>query len=184
MKVLTETLQLLRRRACSAGFGVQSPTAYRFVTEVLRATVPADPFPYINDGGGPTRLARVCFRIAVARKPSVCINKTQSHMLRLYLHAANAGCHVNSEVGDMPADMIIADACALCSDEAGTEQLLANAPTEGCLVVDSINHNNACLRWWETIVADPRTIQTFDLYGIGVAFFDRGKSKQNYRLIF
>ncbi len=177
----------MKRHVRAAGFGVQSPSAYRFLTEVLKAKNPSVPFPYMEGGDGPVRLAGACFRIAFDMKPGTCLNKTHSHLVRLYLSAACPNCRMaaeNDEKKIKSADMIVADARSLCSDTEETDKLLSMVPQKGCLVVDRINRNNDCRKWWNRVVADTRTVQTFDLYDIGVVFFNKGRSKENFEVLY
>lgn len=53
--------------------------------------------------------------------------------------------------------------------------------TENTLVViEGIHATKAKREWWRKVVADERTGVTFDLYDLGIVFFDHSKKKQHY----
>jgi hypothetical protein len=50
------------------------------------------------------------------------------------------------------------------------------------IVVEGIHDNDATEEWWQSIVENPATIVTYDMYSYGLLFFDKEKQKQHYKL--
>lgn len=66
-----------------------------------------------------------------------------------------------------------------CSEEA-LEACLAKAGERSLFVVKGIHRSRGKEAWWRSVAADPRTGITFDLYDVGLIFFDLRKTKQHY----
>ncbi|MBR2360889.1 MAG: hypothetical protein IKA75_10845 [Bacteroidaceae bacterium] len=60
------------------------------------------------------------------------------------------------------------------------EKFLSNGGEKMCVVIEGIYDTRAKNEWWEQVVADERTGITFDLYEVGIVFFDHTKNKQHY----
>lgn len=59
------------------------------------------------------------------------------------------------------------------------EALIPHATSDTCLIVGRPHADTERLRWWKEVTKDPRTGVTFDLYDIGIVFFDGKRSKEN-----
>ena len=64
------------------------------------------------------------------------------------------------------------------------EACVSHADGETLFVIEGIHESRAKREWWEQVVADGRTVVTFDLYEVGLVFFDRQKNKQHYVVSF
>lgn len=60
------------------------------------------------------------------------------------------------------------------------EQCLARSNESSLFVVQDIYASKAITRWWKGLVNDERLGITFDLYDMGLIFFDKTKIKQHY----
>lgn len=60
------------------------------------------------------------------------------------------------------------------------ENFLQHAEKDSLVVVQGIHDTKAKRKWWSSVVADERTGITFDLYDLGLVFFDHTKIKQHY----
>ena len=49
-----------------------------------------------------------------------------------------------------------------------------------CIVVGFPYQNQEKKKWWKEVIQDDRVKITFDLYDIGIVFFNEGRYKQNY----
>ena len=52
------------------------------------------------------------------------------------------------------------------------------------LIVEGIQRDAAIRRFWKEVQEDERTRATFDLYYCGIAFFDKTRPKQHYKINF
>lgn len=59
------------------------------------------------------------------------------------------------------------------------ETLLPFAGSHTCFVIGKPYQNGRKKRWWKNVIKDPRTGVTFDLYDIGIVFFDRNRVKEH-----
>lgn len=60
------------------------------------------------------------------------------------------------------------------------EACLPKAGERSLFVVKGIHRSRGKEAWWRSVISDPRTGVTFDLYDIGLVFFDLRKTKQHY----
>lgn len=60
------------------------------------------------------------------------------------------------------------------------EEFFPYAGKKTCVVIEGIYETKAKSEWWHRLVADERTGVTFDLYDVGIVFFDFPKNKQHY----
>ena len=59
------------------------------------------------------------------------------------------------------------------------EQLLPYTGTKTCIIVSKPYLTKAKAAWWKTVVEDPRVGVTFDLYDLGLLFFDMKRIKEH-----
>ena len=67
---------------------------------------------------------------------------------------------------------------------AWMEQLLPHTSADSLFVIEGIHDNKAMLAWWNELKQDPRTGISFDLYDLGLLFFDHNMYKQHYLINF
>ncbi|WP_455674595.1 hypothetical protein [Phocaeicola sp.] len=60
------------------------------------------------------------------------------------------------------------------------EQTLPHAGADSWFIIGGIHASKAKSEWWKQVVADERTGVTFDLYDIGLVFFDKKRYKQHH----
>lgn len=59
------------------------------------------------------------------------------------------------------------------------EKLIPLVGEKTCFLIGSPYADEAKRRWWKSVIADERTGVTFDLYDIGLVFFDKGRVKEH-----
>ena len=59
------------------------------------------------------------------------------------------------------------------------EALLPLVDERTCFVIGSPYANKEKKKWWKEVIADPRTGVTFDMYDIGLIFFDKKRIKEH-----
>lgn len=180
----------LRRMPHSRGFGVQSPSAYRFIRYVV-----SEHYPY--------------YAYAEMRRAHPHMGSLERKMGELFFRLANY-CQASELVsfGSVPATLAeyVARGCrrtvvsvvSCCNGvaaggvwrfvrigegsggEAFLAEVLRRADDNTVLVVEGIGMSREARRLWHTLLASKAVSVTFDLYYCGVAFFDTARFKQNY----
>ena len=64
------------------------------------------------------------------------------------------------------------------------EMCLEKSNSQSVFVIQDIYSSHAIKNWWNELVSDERVGITFDLYDMGIIFFDKKKIKQHYRVNF
>ena len=172
MQKLWYSLVWLSRIFATRGFGIQSPTDYRFARYVVAERWPYyayGQFKELHDKWLTRKIGRLCFRVANYRQPSV----VQSAR---YLPYLRAGARKASIVGQ--ADVI---ELAIVASPQEAASLLPRCNSRSVVIVDRIdNHREA----WQRLAASPETGVCFDLYFCGIVLFDKTRDKQLYKINF
>lgn len=163
---------LLRIRHCR-GFGIQSPTDYRFVRYVVGERWPYYAYDELETAETDwlhSKVGRLCLRLANELQPDVIVDHAgfgawlragcrRARIVEQWLPDGESYGLAVASVGDNLPALI---------DQAADQSVL--------LVVDLWRHR----RCWATVAADTRVSVSFDLYYCGIAFFDPHRSKKNY----
>lgn len=176
MNQLTRLWVWLSRMHHSLGFGIQSPTDYVFVREVVNEHAPYYAYQQLNKQSGDwlkRKLGRLYFRLVNWRQPTAMLRDAYEPFWR-------AGCRkVRFTAALDHYELVRVD----MSDQ--TEDALANiynkVDDRSVLIVENLSGN-----WdlWHRIEKDGRTGVTFDLYYCGIVFFDKKRHKMNYKVNF
>lgn len=169
---MTRFFVWLRRIHHCRGFGIQSPTDYSFVRDVVNEQSPY--YAYGEVGTGDTwqrsKIGRLCLRLANYMQPDVIADLTG------YVDYLRAGCRhaIIADSIDTPlkgASLVIARANIV------SPTLLANCGAQTMLVVEDIGTHG---QQWQQVLQWPAVTVSFDLYYCGIATFNPGRAKQNY----
>lgn len=188
------SMVFMRRFPHSQGFGIQSPSAYRFDREVINAHHPYNAYADLKQAFPQQdrltmKLARLYFRIAhatQARQWALCTHRNDVY--RAYIEA---GCHTTifvdgDEVGEV--DKIAASDVLVTTMEDDRwpmcEAFVSSAHERSMLIIEGIYASKKAKMRWKELVNDERTGVVFDLYDCGIIFFDHTKSKQVYIINF
>lgn len=172
----------LRRCPYSRGFGVQSPSAYRFIRYVVNEHYPYYAYDDLRraiPGIAPSwrRQCRLYFRIAnYAQAEEWWEMAPEDEAVRAYVEA---GCHKTRITRHAARPGVIRMAMDSSAKEAFA-RCLAKAPPEALLIVEGIHRSKSALRLWRRMADHPRTSVSFDLYTCGILFFDKKRIKQHY----
>lgn len=63
--------------------------------------------------------------------------------------------------------------------EEAYEEIIDYATDKDCMIVSYPYADKNKRKWWKSVVDDERTGVTFDLYDIGIVFFDKKRTKEN-----
>lgn len=160
----------LRRIGHCRGFGIQSPSDYRFVRYVVNERWPYYAYATLgqDDDRLHRKLGRLCFRLANHLQPQAVADLTG-----LFAPYLLAGCKKAEVVGAASA----ATSLVIAPPTANIEALLAQCVSGATLMVEDIGHHADA---WQQVVDSGRATVTFDLYYCGIAFFDPQRQKQRY----
>lgn len=166
----------LRRLPYSCGFGIQSPTDYAFVREVINehgAYYAYQQFATFKEDALHRKLGRLYFRLANWRQPSeMTIDEYKPYW--------EAGCR-NIQWKSSQEKMELVRIKMETDDQESIASLYNKVNSRTVLIIEGI-----CQDWesWHKVEKDPRTGVTFDLYYCGIVFFDLTRHKKNYKVNF
>lgn len=173
----------LRRMPRTRGFGVQSPSAYRFLRDVISprgryAVAEGLPEGGSTEGKGRLKLLNFYARVAgfTQAKRWFVSERLASDGLKAYVCAGCQAAEVSSVLDD--SGVYVVDA----ADVQLVNEILTRASASSLLIIEGIHHSAGTLRKWRQVVADRRTGVCFDMYEAGVAGFDLKKFKTSYQV--
>lgn len=181
---LTASVVWLSRIGHCRGFGIQSPGDYWFVRYVINEHWPYYQYNMLGKGDDwlTQKVGRLLFRIANWRQPSVIDSSAYQEYLQ-------AGCRnallVGGENEGRKEEEMESDDMVVMSLEGDYYRRLTHiynkVNSDTVLIVADIRRAKDL---WREIVADERSIITFDLYYCGIVMFDKKRHKQNYIINF
>lgn len=183
-------LHWLRRIKYCRGFGVQSPSAYRFIRYVINEHYPY--YAYDELRKELTRLdsltrkrMELYFRVANFRQASLWLDFCERNdVIATYV---GRGCHATQVRRITDLQQITADdrievlrICPSAGCEALLEAALQKTDDHTLFIIEDIGYNDTAKRMWQKLLESDITSVSYDLYYLGIAFFDRKRYKANY----
>lgn len=188
MNSIKRYLIWLRRMSHSRGFGVQSPSAYRFIRYVI-----SEHYPYYAYGDLcreypaldwlTRKRMELYFRLAnFCRTEQMVDYSADSSLLADYVqHGCRRTRVLNVYNGVLDAlHMRLVRICPLDGCEDFLEIALADSAQTSVFVVEDICTNPVASRMWQRLVESEKVSVSYDLYYCGIAFFDTDRHKTNY----
>ena len=154
------------------GFGVQSPTDYRFVCHVINQHSPYYAYEQLgtDEHWLQRKLGRLYFRIVNERQPQTVLDGIGAEPY------VKAGCNKARITHSLDKiDM------AFLPIKTNYQELFNCCDNDSVVVFQDIHRN---MPLWHSIEYDARTAVTFDLYYCGIVLFDKKRSKHNYVINF
>lgn len=171
MNLLDNPLVWIWRFRHRCGYGVHSPFAFRFLTDVVYEHTPYYAYAEL-DAHLPwnSRMRRrkdlhLLFRLANWLQPTIIVTPADATIVQTYLQAGCKNADIQTEIPASGADMILIRE----PDDRAAHSVRAG----GMLVLDNLQHHR---EWFAHL---PATL-TFDLYDVGVAIYDNQFNKQHY----
>ena len=166
------------------GFGIQSPTDYAFVCDVINEHWPYYAYDELHeDSWLRKKLGRLYLRLANWRQPSVILSDdyhpwfhagcAKSILSPLTQHPSPNTQHLTPNTLELARISI--------SQWDSFEPLMPHCDQQTVLVIEDIWRDP---QRWQQITRDARTGTTFDLYYCGIVFFDTKRYKHNYIINF
>lgn len=188
------------------GYGVHSPFAFDLITRVIYERTPYYAYKQLGveqqqqqklHGRRWTResgkVKRLLFRLVNRAQPSMILDVGVPSAASLYLQAGKTSAdywqvtdasELILEQG-VPVDFLylhhVADAPFV---EKVFDVCASRTTPQSLFLVEGIGYNRAMKAVWKRMQADPRVGITFDLYDLGILFFDKAKIKQHYLVNF
>lgn len=183
------------------GFGVQSPFAYRFIREVVCGNTPISKSVSNGFGNGELDCSLQINPNASLSSSFRSLSKRQKRVYRLlsrlYSFSHADACFVQSDCNDsVLCDMLSSLGCridksfppiqgvkfsVIPSQFRDYHVLFDRMAEDGMLIVLGIRTQRRDYDFWRLLISDPRAFVSFDLYDLGVIFFDHKMYKRNYR---
>ncbi|MCK9158896.1 MAG: hypothetical protein M0P00_00165 [Bacteroidaceae bacterium] len=195
-------LVLIFRFRHSLGNGVHSPSAFDFITNVVYAKSPSydykelereckNQFQYKSKDWNhePQRVNRLLFRLVNRVQPSVVIDAGIKSASSLYLQAAKSDIDYSyvSEFSQLflksssSVDFLyLHNSKEPAFIEAVFQTCVPLTTSRSLFVVEGIHSFRSMRLLWKKLQSDDRTGVSFDLYDVGILFFDHSKIKQHY----
>ena len=160
------------------GFGIQSPTDYRFVRYVVNEQWPYYAYSTMGqqDDWLRRKLGRLYFRIANYLQPSQIIDMVGAQE---YLHTACPKAIIPSRstsLGELTKIEL-----AIVPIQSEYQQLFSWCDENSVVIFENIFQQPEL---WHCLQHHPQTTVTFDLYYCGIVFFDKSRSPHNYIINF
>ena len=183
-------LHWLRRIKYCRGFGVQSPSAYRFIRYVINEHYPYYAYDELRkelprlDSLTRKRM-ELYFRVANFRQASLWLDFCERNdVIATYV---GRGCHATqvrriTDLRQITADdrIEVLRICPTAGCEALLEAALQKTDDHTLFIIEDIGYNDTAKRLWQTLLESDITSVSYDLYYLGIAFFDRKRYKANY----
>ena len=183
-------LHWLRRIKYCRGFGVQSPSAYRFIRYVINEHYPYYAYDELRkelprlDSLTRKRM-ELYFRVANYRQASLWLDFCERNdVIATYV---GRGCHATQVRRITDLQQITADdrievlrICPSAGCEALLDAALQKTDDHTLFIIEDIGYNDTAKRMWHTLLESDITSVSYDLYYLGIAFFDRKRYKANY----
>ena len=173
MNRLKQALVWLSRLTHCRGFGIQSPTDYRFVRYVINEHWPYYAYEQLDkpdDDWLQRKLGHLYFRLANERQPRTIIDGVG---FRRYMQA---GCRKAQIMDDAKVVEL-----AVVPVQTDYNKLFKACNDRSIVVLQDIYKHPSC---WHNIAHDPRVTVSFDLYYCGIVMFDSKRVKQSYVINF
>lgn len=189
---IREVMARIRRMGSSRGFGIQSPSDYSFVCDIVNCRHTYYAYSDLKNtitgiSGKERRKAELLFRITNFLQPDVTVNLGMEQWYETYISSAckrtriysGNDTHRHQEGGEEGDRRLLLISCKLPYDG----QIYGRYMTDGTiLIADGINTDNKARRQWQRIAGDSRSTLVFDLYDIGIVIADTKRSKVTYKI--
>jgi hypothetical protein len=154
------------------GFGIQSPSDYRFVRYVIDERWPYYAYERLGSGDGwlAKKIGCLCFRLTNWRQPKNVIDLIG---VADYVKAACKDVQIVTVAEHVEL--------ALVPVTVNYQSLLDHCDDHSVVLFNGIYRHTPL---WRCIESDPRVTISFDLYYCGIVMFDAKREKQRYVINF
>ena len=202
----------INRKRHNRGFGIQSPSSFFFITQVLKERRAYYAYNRLDKAIDISRRhAREMFRITNYLQPVNCISVGASDAACAMLLAKPSVQHYaflnKAELNAEAGTLLSTEECHIIDSieqfgtvikELGTigmlyidatditmplvREALPHTDAKSVIAIAGIHRNRRTREWWQQLVNDSATVVTYDMYSYGLLFFDKERRKQHYTL--
>ena len=202
----------INRKRHNRGFGIQSPSSFFFITQVLKERRAYYAYNRLDKAIEISRRhAREMFRITNYLQPVNCISVGASDAACAMLLAKPSVQHYaflnKAELNAEAGTLLSTEGCHIIDSieqfgtvikEQGTigmlyidatditmplvREALPHTDAKSVIAIAGIHRNRRTREWWQQLVNDSATVVTYDMYSYGLLFFDKERRKQHYTL--
>ena len=171
MYKLTNPLIWLRRIRHRCGYGVHSPFAFKFITEVLYMNLPYYAYDELDKDltmGEMFRIRKILhmlLRLSNWRQPDVIVCLSALPHVSRYLQTGCKKANIHDFIPEGQID--------LCWLNKPDDNIIAHLNEHSVLMLDHLNKHK---EWFASLPS----VVSFDLYDVGIAFFNPKYNKQHY----
>ena len=190
----------LSRFRYRCGYGVHSPFAFSLITDVIYEKMPYYAYDSLKKeqkkltgkrgcSKGLQKVNRLLFRLVNRVQPATVVEAGRPSVAALYLQAAKPSAEYLfasdlSELfldADTPVDFLyLNDYRNPALMEEVFSVCVQRTTLKSVFVIQGICYSREMKAFWKRLQEDERVGITFDLYDIGLLFFDKTKIKQHY----
>lgn len=181
------------------GYGVHSPFAFNLITHIIYEKTPYYSYKTLNDeikekknnylkgwNDNSKKVNRLLFRLVNHLQPNTIVSFGSSlSSSSLYLQAGNkkANFYFRNDFNALPSIIDFLYIYEVLT-ESQINKLISAIPSHGICIVKGIYSSREMKEMWKYLKNNEHVGITFDLYDIGILFFDKSKIKQHYKVNF
>lgn len=190
----------LSRFRYRCGYGVHSPFAFSLITDVIYEKMPYYAYAslekeqkrLVRERGysrGSQKVNRFLFRLVNTVQPATIVEVGRPSVASLYLQSAKPSAEYlfASDLSELFLDTDVPVDFLYLNDYRNPELLekvfdicVRRTTLKSVFVVHGICYSKEMKALWKRLQEDERVGITFDLYDLGLLFFDKTKIKQHY----
>lgn len=188
----------MKRFRNRCGYGVHSPFAFNFITNVVYEKTAYYAYADIERSGEYQKLKkkscsrkvnRLLFRLVNWSQPSTLLEVGSESAASLYLRKGCKGSthlritHPDEFNNLLPTHidfMYLNSSDDIASIRTIYERVVSRTKNTSIFVIAGIYSSANMKQFWKNIKKDKHTVITFDLYDVGVVCFDQTKNRQHY----
>ena len=175
MQKVTNPLVWLARFRHRKGYGVHSPFAFRFITDVIYEQQPYYAYKEL-DAQLPfskqfrqRRGLHLLLRLANHLQPKTIVLPKDAWWEKRYLQS---GCKTANIQCQLPEGEV-----SMCLLKEPNDEAVKHLGEQSVLLLDDLHHHR---EWFQSLPS----VVSFDLYDLGIAFFNKQYNKQEYKVNF
>lgn len=190
----------LSRFRYRCGYGVHSPFAFSLITDVIYEKQPYYAYRSLASAQkkmskeqgwykGTRKINRLLFRLVNRIQPATIVEVGRPSVSSLYLQSAKPSAEYlfASDLSELFLDTDVPVDFLYLSDYSNPNLIrdvfqvcVQRATPQSMFVVYGITYSRQMKTLWQELQKDERVGITFDLYDVGLLFFDKTKIKQHY----